>query len=127
MTNSNAIKLVEQFIDAYNAFDIDGMIALLHRDCSFRNIPGGHVNASTEGVEGFRKLAEMSKSLFSSRRQTITGSRWTGDTLVVEIDFEGTLQADIPDGPESGQTLNLHGRSEYRFQDGRIILLTDIS
>jgi predicted ester cyclase len=127
MNPGDMIKLVEQFIDAYNAFDIDGMIAPLHRDCSFRNISGGQMNASTNGVEDFRKLAEMSKSLFSSRRQTISGFHWDGSTLVVEIDFEGTLQADIPDGPKAGQTLNLHGRSEYRFQNGRIIQLTDIS
>jgi hypothetical protein len=127
MKPEDAIQLVERFIDAYNAFTVEGMIALLHPACSFRNISGGEVTASAEGIEEFRKLAEMSASLFASRRQTITDFRWDRDTLIVEIDFTGILQADIPGGPRAGETLALHGRSEYRFQDGLIIQLVDIS
>lgn len=127
MGNDYAIKLVERFIAAYNGFDVDGLIALLHPACSFRNVSGGQVSASADGIEEFRKLAQMSMSMFAARRQTITEFRWDGDTLIVEIDFEGTLRADIPDGPKAGEILALHGRSEYRFQDGRIVHLTDIS
>lgn len=127
MKPEDAIQLVEQFIAAYNGFDVEGMIALLHPDCSFRNLSGGQVNASTDGIEEFQKLAEMSASLFASRRQTITGSRWSGDTLIVEIDFEGTLTADIPGGPKAGEILALHGRSEYHFRDGKIASIADYS
>jgi hypothetical protein len=127
MKEADSIQLVERFIAAYNGFDVEGMIALLHLACSFRNFSGGQVTASADGIEEFRKLAQMSASMFASRRQTITGFRWAGDMLIIEIDFTGILQADIPGGPRAGETLALHGRSEYRFQDGLIIQLTDIS
>jgi hypothetical protein len=127
MERNDAVKRVERFVQAYNTFNVEGMIALIHPACSFRNVSDGQVNASADGIEEFRKLAEISASMFTSRRQTITDFCWDGDTLIVEIDFTGILQADIPGGPRAGETLALHGRSEYRFQDGLIIQHTDIS
>ncbi len=127
MNHDDAIQLVEQFIAAYNGFDVEGLIALLHPDCSSRNFSGGQVTASTDGIEDFRKLAEMSASMLASRRQPITGFRWDGDTLIVEIDFTGTLRADNPGGPKAGQTLSLHGRSKYQFRDGKIASVADYS
>jgi hypothetical protein len=71
MENHDKKSLMERYIRAYNCFDVDGMVALLHSECSFQNISGGQINASAEGIAQFRELAEKSKSLFSSRKQTI--------------------------------------------------------
>jgi hypothetical protein len=50
--------LIERFVRAYNSFDIDGMMALMHPECSFQNISDGQVTASAAGVRQFRSLAE---------------------------------------------------------------------
>jgi len=33
-------NLIERFVRAYNSFDVDGMMALMHPECSFQNISG---------------------------------------------------------------------------------------
>ena len=37
------------------------------------------------------------------------------------------LAVDLPQGPKAGESLNLKGKSEFRFKDGLIIELTDYS
>jgi len=51
-------NLIERFVRAYNGFDVEGMMALLHPECSFQNISGGQVTASAAGIRQFRELAE---------------------------------------------------------------------
>ncbi len=119
--------LIESFIEAYNGFDVDRMVSMMHPECSFQNVSGGQVHASAEGLAQFRELAESSKALFASRRQTITGYRQEADTVTLEIAYEGVFKIDIPNGPKAGQTLRLNGRSVYEIRDGLIYRLTDYS
>lgn len=67
--------LIDRYITAYNGFDVDGMLAVLHPDVESRNVSGGEVNASASGAEEFRRMVEQSKG-FSSRRQQIIRFRW---------------------------------------------------
>ena len=127
MKKSEKESLIERYVRAYNDFDIHGMVALLHPECTFENVSGGDVNASTSGVPPFRELAEKSKGLFSSRRQTITAYKHDGESVTVDIDYEGVLKVDIPNGPKAGETLRLKGKSVFRFRDGLIHALTDYS
>jgi len=50
--------LIERFVRAYNSFDVDGMMALMHPECSFQNISAGEVTALAKGLHQFRELAE---------------------------------------------------------------------
>ena len=127
MADDHKRQLVERYIEAYNAFDIDGMLALVHADIEFSNISGGTVTASASGIDAFRQLAERANTLFASRRQTVTHFSSDGDRSVVRVAFEGVLAVDLPDGTKAGDTLTLAGRSEFAFRDGRIISLIDIS
>jgi ketosteroid isomerase-like protein len=119
--------LIDRYIAAYNDFDVDGMLALLHPDVEFRNISGGEVNASASGAEEFRRLAEQSKGLFSSRRQEITRFESDGNTAAVDISYEGVLASDLPNGMNAGDMLRLEGRSEFGFRDSKIHRITDYS
>jgi ketosteroid isomerase-like protein len=119
--------LIERFVRAYNSFDIDGMMALMHPECSFQNISDGQVTASAAGVRQFRDLAEKSKALFSSRSQTITAYKDDAETVTVGIDYEGVLRVDLPNGVKAGQILKLNGKSIFRFRDGLIYELIDQS
>jgi len=119
--------LIERFVRAYNSFDINGMMALMHPECSFQNISGGEVSASATGIHQFRELAETAKTLFSTRSQAITAYKFEPESVTVDIDYEGVLRVDLPNGPRAGQTLTLKGKSIFRFRDGLIYELIDQS
>ena len=119
--------LIERFVRAYNSFDVDGMMALMHPGCSFQNISGGQVTASASGIRQFRELAEKSKALFSSRSQTITAYQFEQEAVTVDIDYQGVLRVDLPNGLKAGQILKLKGKSVFRFRDGLIYELIDQS
>jgi hypothetical protein len=41
METKDKKNLIENFILSYNSFDVDGMMALMHPECSFQNISDG--------------------------------------------------------------------------------------
>ncbi len=125
INDSRKRALIETFIEAYNRFDVDRMVSLMHPECSFRNISAGEVNASADGIQPFRELAEASRAVFSSRRQTLTGYREEAGVITVDIDYEAVPKINLPNGLKAGQTLRLNGRSEYEIRDGLIYKLTD--
>ena len=119
--------LVERYLEAYNRFDVEGMMALVHDDIAFENVSGGEVNAQASGAEAFRALAEQAKGLFSSREQVMTGFEASDEGASIEVDYTGVLAADLPNGMKAGEVLRLKGRSEFVFREGKIYRLTDTS
>lgn len=119
--------LVERYLAAYNAFDIAGMLALLHPDVRFENVSGGQVTAAAHGREEFRALAEHAATLFTSRRQTIRRFVSTPEGARVEIDYEGVLAADLGAELPTGSSLRLAGQSTFEFRDGCIARIVDES
>lgn len=119
--------IIDDYIKSYNSFDIEGMLRHMHKDVSFRNISGGQVNLSTQGISELRTAAEQAKTMFKSRCQTVTDYQFKEETAKVDINYEGEIATDIPNGPRAGETLKLKGTSEFVFKDGKIIKLTDIS
>jgi ketosteroid isomerase-like protein len=127
VNDSTPKDLIARYLAAYNAFDIDGMLALLSADIRFENYSGGQLTAAATGIDEFRQLAERSRALFSEREQRITGLRLGHDSAVAGIAYRGRLAIDIPDGPSAGSVLDLHGESEFAFADGRISRIVDRS
>ncbi len=127
MTSREKRELVSQYVSAYNAFDVDGMMATLHPDIVFENVSEGAVNASARGADAFRRLAEQSAALFASRRQTVTHFEDTADGVRIEVDYHAVLAADLPNGLKAGETIQLEGQSAFAFADGLIARLTDYS
>src|SRR5438128_11746285 len=103
MIEAREKDLVDRYLAAYNAFDIDAMLAQLDPAIRFENYSGGQLTADASGTEEFRRLAEQSKGVFSEREQRITSlvQRVTqsGATLVAQIAWRGRIAADIPGGP----------------------------
>ena len=119
--------LIDRYLDAYNAFDVPAMLALLHPAVEFRNVANGEVNAAADGIAQFRELAERAATLFRSRRQTVTRYAETGDGAAIEVDYEGVLAADLSPTLRAGDTLRLTGRSTFGFRDGLIARIVDES
>ena len=127
MRNSSMKDLVNRYLAAYNAFDVDGMLLLLSQDIRFENYSGEQLTAATSGIDEFRQLAEQSKSLFSEREQRITGLEFGHDSAIATIAYCGKLAVDIPNGPLAGTVLDLQGESEFSFSDGQITKIVDRS
>lgn len=118
---------IERYVTAYNAFDVAGMLALLHAEVIFQNVTGGEVTAEAHGIEEFRQLAERSVRLFASRRQTIRDYRSDDERATIHIDYEGVLAEDLSPELRAGDTLRLSGRSTFEFRDGQIARIVDES
>jgi ketosteroid isomerase-like protein len=124
----NEIKdSIYRYLDAYNKFDIDGMMGMLAPDICFENVSGSEVNAETSGKAEFEILARQSARLFASRKQAVKKMKVEGDKAFVEIEFEGVLAQDFPNGLKAGETLALKGTSEFGFTNGFISSIVDKS
>lgn len=120
-------KLIEQYVSAYNAFDVDGMISLLHPEIEFKNISGGEVDSTLTGKSEFRAMAEESKAFFKLRKQTINRCDISNDQASIDISYEGVLATDLSNEMKSGETIRIDGRSEFFFKDGKIYRIIAVS
>ena len=126
--NADRFKaIVEGYLAAYNALDVEAMLDFLHLEIVFKNVAGGEVNATATGIDEFREMAEQSKSLFASRRQVITSFDSSEDTARVGIKYKAVLAADLPNGMKAGDTLLLNGTSVFKFRDDKLYRITDYS
>lgn len=121
----NDLELIKRYVEAYNTFDIETMMSTLHPDIAFQNISNGEINAETHGMEAFRTLAEQSKGLFTSRKQTITNVETNESQTRIDVTFEAVLAIDLPNGLKAGEFLQLQGSSEFTFRDGKIVSIVD--
>lgn len=119
--------LVDRYVDAYNRMDISAMLLTVHPDVVFKNISGGCVNASANGIAELKALAEQSLPLFTERHQEILSFEADETRAVASIGFRAVVANDLPNGLKKGQILSLSGRSEFEFSDGVISRITDIS
>ncbi|MEH7108950.1 nuclear transport factor 2 family protein [Bacillus sp. JJ1764] len=120
-------EMVRKYVDAYNSFNVNDMFKLLHDEILFRNISNGQVDTETKGILEFRELAEKSSRNFSSRKQTIINIATIDNQVEVQIDYEGILAVDLPNGLKSGDKLQLIGKSLFGFKEGKISLIEDYS
>ena len=114
-------------MNSYNDFDIIGMTNDLHQNVIFENSSSGKVDLRTEGLEEFKSQAEKAKEYFDQRMQTIESWKFDGDTVEVSIDYKAILAIDLPNGLKKGDTLQLKGKSEFVFENGKISRITDKS
>ena len=127
METTEPKQLVAIYLDAYNRFDVDGMVVPLHDDVVFRNIAEGEVNLTTTGKEAFRQQAEQARQYFSQREQRVTEWQVADGRVEIAIDYTGVAAITFPNGLKPGDTLRLQGKSVFCFQDGKIISIEDIS
>jgi len=127
MDTDSMKDLVDRYLAACNAFDIDGMLALLSPDVRFENHSGGQLTAAATGTDEFRDLAGQSRQLFLEGEQRILDISFGQDSAVATIAWRGRLAVDIPEGPPAGSVLELQGTSEFSFAHGLISRLVDRS
>jgi hypothetical protein len=119
--------IVKNYVNAYNNFDVNGMMAEMDQSIVFENVSDGKVDMTLNGLDEFKAQAEQGKNLFSSRKQTITRFTHSNEQTEIEIAYHAVLAIDLPNGMKKGDELNLSGRSIFKFSGGKIIEITDIS
>ena len=127
ISEDQRIAIIENYINSYNNFDIEGMINDLADTIVFKNISNNEITLSTDGINAFKVQAEKAKAFFSSRKQTIIKTVTSTHKIEVIIDYTGVLNIDLPNGMRKGETLNLKGVSVFTFLDDKIIEINDIS
>lgn len=119
--------IITAYIAAYNAKDVDAMLATLSDDVRFENVSSGETTHVTEGKDAFAQLAHRGVTLFSERRQTVTNVIAGGDRVAVEIDYHAVVAIDLPNGWKAGDVVDLTGKSFFRLWDGLICDIVDIA
>jgi ketosteroid isomerase-like protein len=128
MTDQEKRDLVNRYLDAYNAFDVDGMVETLHPDVVLKNVSDGTADTTAAGVDEFRAMAEKAADLFATRTQTVTAYDVEDEGgLTIEVVYAGELAQDLPGDVEAGETVRIEGRSTFRFEDGQIAEIIDYS
>lgn len=120
-------RIIDEYIRAYNKFDVENMIKDVHEDIVFRNVANGEVNLELKGKEALKNQAEQAVNLFKKRKMKIEKQKCENDIIENKIDFTGILAVDIPDGPKAGEIIKLEGKSVFKFEKGKIISIEDIS
>lgn len=124
---TNREQIIKNYIEGYNQFNIEKMIADFSDHIIFENVANGEVNMSLKGIKEFKEQAEEAKNYFSSRTQTITTFKHLESETEIEIDYRAVLAMDFPNGMKKGDELNLKGKSVFEFSSEKISKLTDIS
>lgn len=119
--------LIQNYIQAYNNMDLEGMLATLTEDIVFENIQNGEISMKLEGKEAFREQALQAISYFSERKQIITNISHLEKTSETEIQYRAVMALDFPNGLKKSQVIELKGKSIFEFMEGKISRLTDIS
>lgn len=127
MGTKTHLQLVESYIEAYNRFDVLGMIENFSDEIHFQNIVDEQINLSLLGVGAFREQALQATELFSERNQRILEISEQEDSIEVTIEYTGILKIDLPNGVKEGETIQLQGKSIFEFHDNQIVSLKDIS
>lgn len=117
-------QVIANYLSAYNAGDIEGMLVLLTPDVHFENHFNGELNASAQGARQFREVARAGLEQFEQRDQKLVDLRVDGQEALARIEFRGLLTNDLPPGSVAGTWLHLQGTTEFTFHGdliGRIV------
>jgi hypothetical protein len=120
-------KIIKNYIEGYNQFDVAKMIIDFDNNIVFENIQNGETNMSLKGLEQFRQQANQAKTYFTTRTQTIKSFKHLEMETEIEINYYAVLAMDFPNGLQKGEELNLIGKSVFEFNGSKIIKLTDVS
>ena len=127
MTELQARELIENYLEAYNLFEVDDMLACLHPDVTFENISAGVVTHQTEGKDAFEAQAKQASELFMERNQHILAFRFQNNRAEADIQFFAITAIDWPDSFKAGTILELTGQSFFAFCDNLITSIRDIN
>lgn len=121
----NNQELFLEYVRAYNAKDVDRLLARFDDACVFESISAGKIAIRARGRSELEALARKSADAFASREQkviTLTGGE---GRIVAEIEFRAVLHKDLTPELKAGSRLDLRGVSVCEIANGKIVRLAD--
>lgn len=118
---------IGSYLDAYNSFNVAGMLAGLHPDVQFEHSTNGEVTVRLDGKAAFEAQATRAAAWFTERTQRVTAFRWQDEQAEADIDYVAITATDLPNGMQAGTVLSFSGRSRFSFREGLIVLIQDFS
>ena len=119
-------RIIDQYITAYDKFDVETILLNVHEDVEFKNIANGEVNMRLKGITALKNQAEQVVNLFKKREMKIIEHVIKGSIVKNKIQFKGVFATDVPDGSKKGEQVELEGKSIFQFEKGNLILIGDI-
>jgi ketosteroid isomerase-like protein len=112
------LEVVRKLTDAFNAFDVDAVIALCHPDVVVIENPSFPDAGTYRGHDGVRKMLAGWAAAFENRRSEIDSIDVDGDTVTVTGRYEGT-------GKLTGVPVAMdRQRAVYVIRDGKAVSAT---
>src|SRR5690606_37756812 len=93
MHDAEQRTLIDRYVSAYNAFDIEGMLSTRTVPVPFEHHSSEHPTVVIDGRDADRELAEHSAAVFSEREQRILSIVFRPSSAFAEIAFRGVLPA----------------------------------
>ncbi len=124
----NEKEIIEKYIEAYNNFDVNGMLENMCDNIIFQNISGGEINIETTSKIELITQMIKSRDIFSERTQTINSIEEEAGEYIVDIHFKGTWAVDMPPvGVSAGDISEMNCESRFLIENGQIVRLIDVS
>jgi len=117
---------VQKYISAYNDFDIETMVSLMHADCIFESRENNVVMFSTKGKTSFRQICNLSKKNYKYRNQVIEDFKHYDNKVEVKLYFKATLAVDIPDLGKKDEQIAFETKSIFEFKNDLIYKITNL-
>ena len=117
-------KLLDRYVERYNAGDLDGVMDLYAED-AVQNMPDG----TFVGRDAIRDRLAQELIAFPDVNHVVRSFVEQGDAFCDEWTFEGTHTAPLrlPDGselPPTGKRIEIKGMELVLVRDGKVILNT---
>jgi len=129
MQNEMKRDLNVRYLQAYNCFDLEGMVNTLSDEVEIENVRKGKLESASKGIPAFSELTGKAALVFSYRKQTILELEEDADSICINVDYEATLATDLYMNEadyKQGDTLKLNSRSEFTFAHDKISRIRDI-
>jgi len=127
MEPHNKEEIIRNYINAYNNFNVDDMIRVMHTEIEFINITSGETSLTLIGIDAFKAQAEETCRMFKERQQEIISIFYGDNHVEVDMHYKGIFAIDLPNGLKAGDPIEMKGKSVFQFHDGLITKLVDMS
>ena len=114
MANENVAAL-ERAVEQMNAGNLDGYMDLYADNLTLHGYPPG-----VEGKAGAHAFYTQFRKAIADFELTADETVSQGDTVAARFTIRGTHADEFMGAPASGNRLELHGQSFFRFEHGRV-------
>ncbi|MBN1948065.1 MAG: nuclear transport factor 2 family protein [Bradymonadales bacterium] len=119
--------VIRRYLQAYNALDIEAMLATLSEDVVFENHTNNGDSIRSVGRAALEILARQTADVFSARSQTVMDAVVESDRVAILVDYKATVARNLPIGWQADQQIEIKGASFFTLRDGLITQIVDLS